>query len=387
MSPVPSVSIVGAGVSGLTLAACLAKKKAIYPKLYEKRSADSKGGSGLILSINANRVFKELGLLETIQKKGAVLTEAVTLTHSGEIITKITSDYAWKEFGLPMIGIHRQDLNACLAESMPNLSITYNKTVASVEVRGDGVSLRFSDYDELNTDFVVGCDGLNSTIRQYIYGSESDPLISRGYTCWRGVCVMPRNTSLSSFREFLGGGFRFGIVPIGQSQVYWYAAANISQAPQSKFKTQHKADMLDLFKDWSPEILAILEATPDGDIYRHNIYTRRMTLPWFKGPVAITGDAAHSMQPFLGQGASMAIESAFELAKCLTVDSHTEIALRNYQTQRYPRVKKIVQMSDFVGRLGGIENPFLERLRNLGMRHTPQFIVKKQLSSLFSHTL
>lgn len=385
MQSSPRISIIGASIAGLTLAKCLSQSS-IPAELYDMRE-NKPEGSGILLTINANRVLNEIGLLNYVEDHGCVLSDSVMLTPKGDVITRINFTVAQKEFGFPMIGIRRQTLNDILAQSIPNLSVVYKKKLLSIESTADEVTLKFAQGNDVRAAIVVGCDGLHSTVRHYVYRSQPDPLNYCGYTAWRGVCTAPRLAKTRTFQEFLGRGMRFGIVPISASEIYWYATAHRSQALLPKDSTVHKNELLAMFTHWAHDVSDAITATDDNQVIRHETYTRRVHPCWYKGPIVLTGDAAHSMQPVLGQGASMAIESAFELANCLTSEADATTAFQRYQNKRSPRVKKIVDMSHLVGKITGIDHPIFERLRNAGLRHSPSWVVKKQLMALFSYSL
>ena len=106
---------------------------------------------------------------------------------------------------------------------------------------------------------------------------------------------------------------------------------------------------------WDPFALELINATPEADIKRRDLYDgaplldtwdpRRWLAPWSKGPVAICGDAAHPMMPNLGQGGCQATEDGYRLGEELATVSHTrEVggALGAYSRKRVIRTS-IVQ--------------------------------------------
>jgi salicylate hydroxylase len=129
-----------------------------------------------------------------------------------------------------------------------------------------------------------------------------------------------------------------------------------------------RADLLQRFSTqyWAPQALAVVSA-PDAWL-KWALYDRRPLLSWSQGPAALLGDAAHPMQPYLAQGAAMAIEDAAVVAQCLAhKPDDPALALRTYSAVRRRRASKVQRLAARNGsryHLTGL--PAL--LRNMTMR-------------------
>jgi 2-polyprenyl-6-methoxyphenol hydroxylase-like FAD-dependent oxidoreductase len=139
--------------------------------------------------------------------------------------------------------------------------------------------------------------------------------------------------------EFLQGiGSKTGAMPLSNDIMYLFHIR--PEAPGANFVGQ---DQVQLFRErlkqygsYVAEIAASL--TPDSDIVYSPIEPLMLPWPWCRGRVVIGGDAAHTVAPHLTQGAAMAAEDAFVLAReVLNDDVPIEDRLIRYSMKRYPR--------------------------------------------------
>lgn len=128
-----------------------------------------------------------------------------------------------------------------------------------------------------------------------------------------------------------------------------------------------------LLKDWPPELLSIIDSTPDDTIIRTPLVDRWLwpgiTPPASSGNVVLVGDAWHPMTPNLGQGACCALEDAVVLAKKLAEaiilkNTTVEEAFRAYGDDRWPRIFPLTVRANLVGALLQLQNPVVCSLRN-----------------------
>jgi 2-polyprenyl-6-methoxyphenol hydroxylase-like FAD-dependent oxidoreductase len=166
-----------------------------------------------------------------------------------------------------------------------------------------------------------------------------------GYTSWRGVTPVPVDVA-GVAGETWGPGHRFGILPLRDGRVYWFAVANLPPDAQ----LDGHAEVLRRFGGWHLPIPALLAATAPETVLSLDIYDLTLPLPAFVvGRVALLGDAAHAMTPDVGQGAGQAIEDAVVLAAALTRGSMSE-ALVRYDAERRKRTQQILKAARRTGR-------------------------------------
>jgi 2-polyprenyl-6-methoxyphenol hydroxylase-like FAD-dependent oxidoreductase len=184
--------------------------------------------------------------------------------------------------------------------------------------------------------------------------------------------------ALEEVSESWGRGRRFGIVPIENGRVYWFATLNAPAGGRDEPGTVRRK-LEDLFAGWHPPIAEMLAATPESAILRNDMLHRLPAGRWGEGRVTLLGDAAHPMTPNLGQGACQAIEDAVALADCLRGAADPVSALRRYEALRIPRANRFVRASLRLGRVAQSENVVICRLRNALMSLVPSSLSRRQL--------
>jgi 2-polyprenyl-6-methoxyphenol hydroxylase-like FAD-dependent oxidoreductase len=163
--------------------------------------------------------------------------------------------------------------------------------------------------------------------------------------------------------ETWGRGRRFGMLPIGNGRVFWYATYNCPAGGQDQ-AGERKSRLSRLFQDWREPIEQLIEATDEGAILRNDIFDRRPVRHWGSGRVTLLGDAAHPPTPNLGQGACQALEDALVLAGCLADQREPVAALHAYEARRRMRSAAIIEQSSLFGKIGQWEQPLLCSLRD-----------------------
>jgi 2-polyprenyl-6-methoxyphenol hydroxylase-like FAD-dependent oxidoreductase len=125
------------------------------------------------------------------------------------------------------------------------------------------------------------------------------------------------------------------------------------------------------FADWPDPIPALLAAVPEGGVLRHDVYDLPPLETYVRGRVALLGDAAHAMDPILGQGACQALEDAVDLAACLDASGDVSSALVGYDRMRRPRTQAIVRRAAGLGIVAQWSWPPAVVVRDLAARLTP----------------
>lgn len=132
-----------------------------------------------------------------------------------------------EKYGYPTFSILRKDLHTVLQQKLGDSSVHYGKACTQLVEQTDGIVARLDDGDAVSGNLLLGADGLHSTIRTYVLGS--DVLRNSGYIVWRGVCTFPQEeVDKGKMIEWWGKGTRFGFIPLKENQVYWFATQNAS---------------------------------------------------------------------------------------------------------------------------------------------------------------
>nr|AFK39661.1 unknown [Lotus japonicus] len=178
----------------------------------------------------------------------------------------------------------------------------------------------------------------------------------------------------------------------------WYAFHE--EPPSSSlFPEGKKKRLMDLFGKWCDEVITLISDTPEDMILQRDIYDRDMIYTWGIGRVTLIGDAAHPMQPNLGQGGCMAIEDCYQLileldkvAQNGSGDFDVISALRRYEKKRIPRVRVLHTASRLASKLLVNYRPYIEfkfwplsNLANMKIKHPGIYVARALLKFTFPH--
>ncbi len=374
-----SALIVGGGIGGLAAGIALQQvgwKVSIFEQAPEIKAI----GAGLSLWSNAVKALYQLGLRPELEKMGFCEIAAGFFTPEGQILTEISYAELLEKYGAPSLAVHRADLvNALLSKLEPG-TLRLNARLLDFSQNSQGVSAIFSNGDIAHARVLIGADGIHSKVREKLFGNF--PLQYAGYTAWRGVAPAPDKPFMAG--ETWGQGRRFGVVPLNQQRVYWFATDNRPQK-ESDNPDQRQDELENLFAGWHFPIKELIETTPAGTILRNDIYDLPPLKKWSVDRITLLGDAAHPMTPNLGQGACQAIEDALVLAGCLAKFEDVAMALVQYENLRRPRTSLITKRSRQTGQVGQWSNPFLIWLRKPVARLLLPKLQARQLDAILGY--
>jgi 2-polyprenyl-6-methoxyphenol hydroxylase-like FAD-dependent oxidoreductase len=364
----PSAVIVGGGIGGLT--AGIALRRAGWSVTVCERAAGLEPvGAGLFVWPNAVRALRAVGLADALLARANVLDATGVRRPDGRWLSRLDGAAVERRHGEPLLAIARADLIAVLASALPAGALRLGVPVTTVHDGGAGEPALVRCGDEtLTADLVVGADGIGSVVRTSTWPDQPPPTY-RGYTAWRALVRAPAITTRHA-GETWGRGERFGIVPLGGDRFYVYATAN---APAGARAADEPAELRRRFGRWHDPIPALLARVERGTVLRHDVFAiepprGRM----HHGRVALLGDAAHAMEPNLGQGACLAIEDAVVLAHALASAPPPGVAgLERYSDARTPRVTRLARRSRLLGRLTQTSATVLVAARDTATRLMP----------------
>lgn len=348
-------------------------------------------GAGIGLWANALRALKSLGLDARVQEHAMPMAVSEIRLWAGHRRVSALSAAELNAYvgHTPALAIiHRVQLVGALAESLPADTARYGFECERVQLADGAVEVRFKNGHIDRADLLVGADGIHSTVRAQLFGAQ--PPRYAGYTCWRGVCARPSSIEPGYIGEWWGRGQRLGITTLTEDRVYWFATLN---APPGQHSDDQPAAAAAAFRHFAEPAVEMIESTPEEAVLRNDIIDRPPDSHWTKGRAVLIGDAAHPTTPNLGQGGCMAIEDAVVLAQCLQEhcskqvvrmphNANVEAALAEFVTRRYPRTRKIVETSWWLGKIGQCEGRLACSLRDLlvastmplmGARSLPRF--------------
>lgn len=345
------IVIAGAGIGGLTAALTLAAHN-FRVIVCEHAAKLSEVGAGIQISPNAGRVLKALGL------DGAIAAAAIEPTSidirsgpSGRLLSSIPVAAIRERYEFPWRVIARAQLQAVLAEAVnqnSRIELRLGTTVTDFIDGSDELLIGTQTREGRTIQpaiALIAADGVRSDLRQKISGASLAKPIGR--TAWRAT--VPTRTV-----EHVIPDMRTGLWIGPEAHLVHYPIAdgrmvNIVAIVPEKWTGVGWSEpgsyyrLAEYFAGWSTAARSLVGA--QAEWLKWALLAVDATGPWVAGRVALLGDAAHAMPPFLAQGAAMAIEDAAVLADCFATSTDAAAALRSYEAARRPRVTRVHKAS------------------------------------------
>lgn len=355
-----SISIIGAGIGGLTLGNIL-KQHHLDFTIYESALEIKPVGSGIMMAINAMQIFETLGLKEKIEKAGNKIHGISITDENLKLLSKTNVLELEKKYNSCNVAIHRADLQRILAENMGFEHLELNHSLKTIQ-KNENYLLSFENGTEIESQTVFGADGIHSKIRNQMLGAGS--IRNTGQMCWRGLVEfdLPEQFHQEAI-EAWGKGKRFGFVKMTDRKIYWYAVIN------KKIHNPYNS-LSENFHGFHPLIMDIIESTLQENIILNDIIDLSPIPTWYSESLCLIGDAAHATTPNLGQGACQAIEDAYIIGKLLEKNKDFNLIFEQFQKIRRKKVDHVVNTSLKIGQISQWEKG--THLRNFLMRSVPE---------------
>jgi 2-polyprenyl-6-methoxyphenol hydroxylase-like FAD-dependent oxidoreductase len=369
------VLIIGGGIGGLALALFL-RKAGISSTVYEAFPHKDGAGGGLNLAPNGMKVLAALGLAEKTRACGSAALEACFRNEHGRVLARFRNGPVEK-YRQPAVSLMRSALHEVLTDEMSSqrLEIHYEKRLNTITQDAAKVVAYFADGTQAEGDILIGADGIHSQARSSILPNGPKPayigLIAMGGLVLGSTVPSLLQRDKQSLNFTYGAKGFFGYMGVHAGNVMWW-----SNLPSEKEFTPEelaalslesiKTDMLAIYRGYHEPIPTLIANTLSP--VKINL-SDILSLPqWHAGRVLLIGDAAHAVSPNAGQGASMALEDAMVLAKLLR-DScgDYEHVFTQFETDRKPRVEKIVAEGRRRGVDKQIVSPFQSKIREIMM--------------------
>jgi salicylate hydroxylase len=346
MANIPRVVIAGAGIGGLAAALALLER-GFDVTVCEQAKELREVGAGVQISANGTRVLHALGVLDRLR---ALACEA-----SGKEIRLWNSGQTWKLFdlgavsieryGFPYLTVYRPDLLAVLADAVrarkPD-AIRLGARAAGVAQHGGNVTLVLEDGGKAEADILIGADGVHSKVREALFG-EDRPKFT-GLMAWRATVPMralPAHLHRAVGTNWVGPGRHVVHYPVHRGELMNFVGIvergdwRVESWTAKGSAEECAAD----FAGWHADVHAMIANAPS--LYKWALLGRDPMGRWTEDAVTLLGDACHPMVPMLAQGAVMAIEDGYVLARCLErFDART--ALARYEAARLDRTRRAI---------------------------------------------
>jgi salicylate hydroxylase len=341
------VAIIGAGLGGLAAAGAL-RQHGLEVVVYERAPQLGEVGAGIQLGPNAVKVLRALGLEQALRPLSAEPVNYVSLAWDDARIRyrePMKGPYAL-QYGAPYLMAHRADLHRLLCGLVPAQAVRLGAQCTGVSSAGRGAVAEFADGSQIESDVIVGADGINSTVRESLFGVQ--PVRFTQQMAWR--CMVPIEsvpTEVGIGRdEYVGWIGPTGHVicyPIRGGALYNIFAGHVTDewVDESWAVPSSIDELLAGYRGWHPALLKMLAEV--SDCYKWGIRDRDPLPRWTAGAVTLLGDAAHPMMPTLAQGAAISLEDGFALARHLAQHRDDPArGLAGYEAERRPRASRVV---------------------------------------------
>jgi 2-polyprenyl-6-methoxyphenol hydroxylase-like FAD-dependent oxidoreductase len=343
MTGVRSALVIGGGIAG-PVAALALQQAGIEASVYEAYDANADGVGGMLtIAPNGLDALRIVGDDAAVRAVGLPMTRTVVSDGRGRRI----GAFAGLADLPPSLALWRADLHRAIRDHAVarGVRIEHGKRLLSVDEGPTGVVARFADGSAAEADVLIGADGIRSTVRSLIDpaapGPGHVPLLNVGAVADLAVPLEPEATCfVFGRRGFMG----YWAQPDGRTA--WFA-----NLPDPAPMTAARARAIPV-ADWLDRLrAAYADDQPCRDLIEHTAaegftaFGSIEIMPgvphWHRGRMVLIGDAVHAPSPSSGQGASLAVEDAIQLARCLRDLPDLPTAFAGYERLRRARVEKV----------------------------------------------
>ncbi len=344
------VLIAGAGVAGPVLAMAL-QRAGIESSVFERdRAGAEQRGSWLNFQANGMDALRAIGAAGPVEKLGFPNESISFINGKGKHLGRMPMA-ARRADGQQSLVMPRAALYAALGDLARErgAEVTYGKQlVDATSLGGGGVQVRFADGTTTTGDLLVGCDGIHSPVRTIIDPNARKPRYVPVLNVGGYIPDFTVDVPQQEFRMQFGTRCFFAWMPTPDGGTVWFANPPMAREPErgvlsGTSDAEWRARLHEQMAGDVGPAHEIIDAAP-GPMIGWATYDLPVVEHWHNGrDMIVIGDAAHATAPSAGQGASMALEDAVILAKCLRDRPDAPSAFAAFESLRRARVEKIVK--------------------------------------------
>jgi 2-polyprenyl-6-methoxyphenol hydroxylase-like FAD-dependent oxidoreductase len=344
--------VVGGGIAGFGLLRALSLR-GVSCTLVERLPAPPGSGLGLNLPGNAVRALAALGLADEVIDRGIRIRRREYRNKTGRLLFAVDEETFWGAVG-PSVCLRRGDLLDILRASTPEVTPRWDTPLVRAELLDEAVRVQLESGPTETYDFVVGADGVHSSVRRALLPADTLRRSLMTEASWRFTAPNP---GADCWTVWSGAQGSFLLIPVDGERVYGYASTTRGGAagddPQWLART---------FAGFPEPVCVTVAGLLDdpGQLYYSPVEEVRCER-WSRGRLALIGDAAHATGPVWAQGAAMALEDALVLADLLAEGSDWSRVGAEFERLRRPRVGHVQAATDKMSRIAGLPG----RLRDL----------------------
>ncbi|CAI8930848.1 FAD-dependent monooxygenase [Chryseobacterium sp. IT-36CA2] len=325
------IAVVGAGISGLSMANYLEKYKIDY-HIYERRKKKDLAGHGFLIPKEGMDYLYQIIDPDLIHRHGSFLKKYTQYSHTGKILAEKELDNVF--------AISRHSLIDLLAQNISPEKITYEETIIPDDQQNG--KLKLSDGTYIDADITVISDGSRSRIRKHFFKDESMRVVQESEV----VNIIQNKEIADSIKDdFMKfhheeGGLTFGILKLSDDTVLWYSQFDNQKYTINECSAENlRKYMLEVFKNWHPLVPEIIQKSNYKNVHLWSVYELENLNPFYHENFVFIGDAAHPLIPFTSQGVTSALKDSFLLTKYLVEEDNIHKAFSKYEEERKPEIE------------------------------------------------
>ena len=341
----PKALVIGAGIAGHGTAQFL--RKVGWSVTIHEAAERPQPYDGLFLNVATNglAVLEILGLKDEVTAEAHAAPHMVMRSSTGRDLGSVPNGPALDP-GRGGVIIRRGSLQRILATAShaAGVDVEHGKRLVTYSEAGSAITAHFQDGTSDSGDLLVGCDGIGSRVRPQIDTAAPAPTYT-GLIGLGGYAQVPDISPTTGAQYMLFGRHAFfGYLVREDHSAYWFANLTSDETDRDVLEAVPSSQWLQHLQDLhaqDPEpVPTILEHTRDN-VGAYPIFQLGRVPHWSRGRAVLVGDAVHATSPSAGQGASLALEDAATLARCLGSYATFEEAFAAYQRERQPRAETI----------------------------------------------
>ncbi|MGF1651039.1 MAG: FAD-dependent oxidoreductase [Hyphomicrobiaceae bacterium] len=352
----PPIVIVGAGIGGLALALALCHR-GIASVVLEARESPDVAGAGIQLGPNATRVLAELGVAEGLAAHVSI-PEALVVRSGATARTLATlplGSWIAQRHGSPYWVLHRRDLHSALldAAQRAGIEVRYDCRVTGWhQSKADRLVVEIADCRDLAADCIVGADGLWSSVRRNLHPDHLKAY--SGQCAVRAVIarrVVPEPLNGAAVGVWFSPSGHLVHYPVSGGREVAIVLVTKREEPGHGWGHPLSSEAVaQTLAEVAPALP--VEFVHDADWRQWALFNPPALESFHSGRIALLGDAAHPILPFLAQGGALALEDAVVLAHQLTdMGSPIEKRLLAYSKSRVARCREVQSAARANGRI------------------------------------
>jgi 2-polyprenyl-6-methoxyphenol hydroxylase-like FAD-dependent oxidoreductase len=350
MTQTRTALIIGGGIAGSAAAMAL-QKAGIESVVYEAHPTTAEGiGTFLTLATNGVDALRTLGAEKPAIAAGFPTTETVVWSGTGKRLGAAVVSMTLED-GTTGHTLKRADLYQAMREQAASrgIGIEQGKRLVAAENVDGQVRASFADGSEAIGDVLIGCDGAHSTVRRTIDPNAPAPTYGGLINLGGYVRGVPVDADPCTYHMIFGRRAFFGYALAPDGEVWWFANVPQPGEPASGSLAAIGTDewrrrLIELFAGDAGPATRLVEATTH-ELSASSFHTMPHLPHWHTDRMIVIGDAAHAPSPSSGQGASLSIEDAVQLGRCLRDLPDAEQAFAALERARRPRVEGIIKQA------------------------------------------